>query len=71
MSQDHQSEYFVPNESNVSTKNLEVKHSPYLMNGATGFSGNYMSVPHNKEQVHHINYRGVYSDVSRKVKDDN
>ena len=70
LSEDHKSDYYVPYENKMDTNNLEVKHSPYLLNGATGFSGNYMSVPHNNQQVHHINYKGVYGQVARKVKDD-
>ncbi|CAI2368189.1 unnamed protein product [Moneuplotes crassus] len=70
LSGNHNTQYYIPEESKLNTSNLEQKHSPYLMNGATGFSGSYMSVPHHKEQVHHINYKGVYSNISREVKND-
>jgi hypothetical protein len=63
----HTSNYYVPNESNLP---LNAQHSPYLMNNATGFSGDYLSVPHHKEQVHHVNYRGHYSNIAKEVRKD-
>lgn len=69
-SANHNSNYFVPYESNVPQGNNQVSHSPYLMEKSTGFSGGYMSVPVHQEQMNHIKYRGVYSDVAREVKRD-
>ena len=73
--ENHKSEYYVQfNEAgNGSVKpdqNMTVKHSPYLLNNTTGFSGNYMSVPHHETQSNHITYQGVYSDTLNQVNRD-